>query len=262
MSGSEARLDPRAAIDPAASIGEGTTVGPFAVIGAGVVLGARVKIASHAVIQGPARIGDDCEIHPFVSIGGPPQDLKYRGEETRLEIGARNIFREGCTVNRGTVGGGGLTTIGDDNLFMAQAHVAHDCHVGRGTVFANAATLAGHVTVEDSSTIGAYSGVHQYCRIGEHAFIGGYSVITQDALPYALTVGNRAESHGINVIGLRRKNFSVETIEALRKAYRRLFRSKVKLAEAVESVERDWGDVPEVAKLVRFIKASERGVIR
>lgn len=256
------RFDPRAVVDPGAVLGEGTTVGPFAVVGAGVVVGARARIGSHTVIQGPTRIGDDCEIHPFASIGGPPQDVKYRGEETRLEIGSRNIFREACTVNRGTVGGGGVTTIGDENLFMVGAHVAHDCRVGRGTIFANAATLAGHVVVEDFATIGAYSGVHQYCRIGEHAFIGGYSVITQDALPYALTVGNRAESHGINVIGLRRRNFSIETIEALRKSYRRLFRSKAKLSEALVTVERDWGDVPEVAKLVEFIRGSRRGVIR
>ena len=256
------RIDPRAAVDSAASLGEGTSVGAFAVIGPKVVLGRRVKIGPSVVIEGPTEIGDECAVHPFSSLGGPPQDLKYRGEETRLVIGVRNIFRESCTINRGTAGGGGLTTIGDGNLFMAASHVAHDCRVGSGTIFANAATLAGHVTVGSHSTIGAYSGVHQYCRIGEYAFIGGYSVVTQDALPYTLTVGNRAESHGINVIGLKRRGFSEEAIASLRRAYRRLFRSKLALKEALDSVEAEMGTIPEVAYLLSFIRGSERGVIR
>jgi len=262
MSGVGAQVDPRAAVDPGAVLGEGTVVGPYSVVGPGVVIGAGVRIASHVVIQGPTVVGDECEVHPFASLGGPPQDLKYRGEPTRLEIGRRNIFRETCTVSRGTAGGGGVTRIGDGNLFMAGAHVAHDCRVGNSTIFANAATLAGHVTVGDFSTVGAYSGVHQYCRIGEHAFIGGYSVITQDALPYVLTVGNRARSHGINVIGLRRRNFGEDAIGALRRAYLRLFRSKLLLKDAAESVEREMGGIPEVAKLLEFILTSERGVIR
>ena len=262
MSERSALVDPRAAVDPEAVLGEGTTVGPFAVVGPRVVVGARVRIASSAVVMGPTTIGDDCEIHPFVSIGGPPQDLKYKGEETRLTIGSKNVFRESCTINRGTVGGGGNTTIGDGNLFMAGAHVAHDCHVGSGTIFANAATLAGHVTVGDHSTIGAYSGVHQYCRIGDHAFIGGYSVITQDALPYVLSVGNRARAMGINVIGLKRRQFSDEVVTALRRAYRTLFRSKLPLKEAIAEVERDMGHLKEVAYFLEFVKTSERGVIR
>ncbi len=252
-----ARRSPRGAV-----LGEGTTVGPWSLVGPNVVVGARVRIQSHVVIEGPTTIGDDCVLHPFASIGGPPQDLKYRGEETRLEIGARNIFRESCTMNRGTAKGDGITRIGSDNLFMTGAHVAHDCRVGSGTIFANAATLAGHVTVEDGATIGAYSGVHQFCRIGEQAFIGGYSVITQDALPYVLTVGNRAEAHGINVIGLKRRNLPEATIEALRRSYRMLFRSKTRLAEALEQVERELGAIPEVAKLLAFVRTSERGVIR
>ena len=262
MTAAGAQVDPRAVVEPGAVLGEGTVVGPFSTIEGNVVLGERVRVASHVVLGGPARIGDDCDFHPFATIGSSPQDLKYRGEPTRLVIGSRNTFRESCTVNRGTVGGGGVTTIGDGNLFMAAAHVAHDCHIGSGTIFANAATLAGHVTVEDFVTIGAFSGVHQHCRIGEHAFIGGYSVITQDALPYALTVGNRALSHGINVIGLRRKGFSEASIAALRRSYRKLFRSKMRLHEAIESVEREMGRIPEVARLLAFIRSSERGVIR
>ena len=262
MSTPSAHVDPRAAVDPQAVLGEGTTVGPFAVIGAKVVLGARVKVHPNAVIAGPVTIGDDCEIHPFASIGGPPQDLKYRGEDTRLTIGSKNIFRESCTVNRGTVGGGGHTTIGDGNLFMAGAHVAHDCHVGSGTIFANAATLAGHVTVEDHSTIGAYSGVHQFCKIGEHAFIGGYSVITQDAMPYVLTVGNRARAMGINVIGLKRKQFPENVVTALRRTYRTLFRSKMALKDAIDQVEAEMGSIREVAYFLEFVRSSERGVVR
>jgi len=262
MNRADARVDPRAAVDPGAVLGEGTTVGPFAVVGSKVVVGARVRIGPNVVLMGPTTIGDDSEIHPFASIGGPPQDLKYKGEDTRLVIGARNIFRESCTINRGTAGGGGVTTIGDDNLFMAGAHVAHDCHVGNGTVFANAATLAGHVTVGNHSTIGAYSGVHQFCRIGDHAFIGGYSVITQDAMPYVLTVGNRAKAMGINVLGLRRRQFSDEVVAALRRTYRTLFREKLPLGDAIAEVERELGSIEEVAYFLEFVRSSERGVVR
>lgn len=262
MSVVPASIDPRAVVDPEARIGEGTVIGPYSVIGPDVVIGSGVRISSHVVIEGPTRIGDECTIHPFASVGGPPQDLKYRGEKTTLEIGKRTVIRECCTLSRGTAGGGGITRIGDDNLFMAGAHVAHDCLVGNRTIFANAATLAGHVTVGDDSTIGAYSGVHQFCRIGVHAFIGGYSVITQDALPYALTVGNRARSHGINVIGLRRRNFSEESISALRAAYRMLFRSRMRLRDAIDSLQNQPGQVAEVAHLLEFLRSSERGVIR
>ena len=257
-----AGLHPTAQIDAGARLGDGTTVGAFSVIGRDVTVGPGCEIGPHAVVEGPTVMGARCRVFPFACIGMAPQDLKYRGEKTRLEVGSRNVFRESCTINRGTVGGGGVTTIGDDNLFMAGAHVAHDSIIGNGTIFANAATLAGHVTVGDHSTIGAFSGVHQYCRIGEHAFIGGYSVITQDALPYALTVGNRAVSHGINVIGLRRRNFSDESIAALRRAYRMLFRSKMPLREAIERVEQEMGAIAEVASFLAFIRSSERGVIR
>jgi UDP-N-acetylglucosamine acyltransferase len=257
-----ALADPRAVVDPGAVLGEGTTVGPYAVVGPDVVIGARVRIHSHVVIQGPAEIGDECDIHPFASLGGPPQDLKYRGERTRLVVGRRNVIREACTLNRGTSGGGGVTTIGDDNLFMTLAHVAHDCHIGSGTIFGNAATLAGHVTVGDFVTISAYSGVHQHCRLGDHAYIGGYSVITQDALPFVLTVGNRAESHGINVIGLKRRGFSDEAITAPRRAYQRIFRSKKRLEVSLPAVEKELGGIPEVRQFLEVVRSSERGVMR
>ena len=227
-------LHPTAQIDPGARLGDGTTVGAFSVIGAEGTIGPGCEIGPHAVVEGPTVLGARCRVFPFACIGMAPQDLKYRGERTTIEIGDDNVFREGVTVHRGTVGGGGVTRIGTGNLLMAQTHVAHDCQVGSQVIFANAATLAGHVVVEDGATIGAFSGVHQFCRVGAHAYIGGYSVITQDALPYVLTVGNRAKSFGINVIGLERKHVAPEAIQALRQAYRILFRSRLVLQEALD----------------------------
>jgi UDP-N-acetylglucosamine acyltransferase len=255
-------VHPTAQVDPGARLGDGTTVGAFSVIGADVVIGEGSQIGPQSVVEGPTTLGARCRIFPFACIGMEPQDLKYRGEKTTLEIGDDNIFREGVTVHRGTVGGGGTTRIGSGNLLMAQTHVAHDCRVGSGVIFANAATLAGHVTVEDGATIGAFSGVHQFCRVGEHAYIGGYSVITQDALPFALTVGNRARSYGINVIGLERKKYSDETIQALKQAYRVLFRSKLGLQMGIERLELDFPGHPEVGRMIGFIRSSQRGVIR
>jgi UDP-N-acetylglucosamine acyltransferase len=214
------------------------------------------------VLQGDTDVGAECRFFPFSAVGLEPQDLKYRGEPTRVRIGRANQFRENCTVHAGTSGGGGVTTIGDRNLFMAYTHVAHDCHVASDTIFANAATLAGHVTVEDFAVIGAFSGVHQFCRIGAHAYIGGYSVITQDALPFVLTVGNRARAFGINHIGLKRKSFPEETIAALKQAYRLLFHSKLTTSRALEAMDRELGEVREVAQLASFIRASQRGVVK
>ena len=255
-------VHPSAVVDPGASLGEGTTIGAFSVIGPDVAIGAGCEVGPHAVVEGPTRIGARCRIFPFASIGTPPQDLKYRGERTALEIGDDNVFREGVTVHRGTAGGGGITRVGSGSLFMAQAHIAHDCQVGSRVIFANAATLAGHVTVEDGATVGAFSGVHQFCRVGQHAYIGGYSVITQDALPFVLTVGNRARSFGINVIGLERRNFSAEAIQALKRAYRILFRSRLSQKEALERLDAELGDSAEARALGAFIRDSERGVIR
>lgn len=261
MSGG-ATIHPSAEVDAGASLAPGTAVHAFSVIGPGVVLGPECVVGPHATIEGPTEIGARCRIFPFASLGTAPQDLKYGGERTQLRIGDDNTFREGVTVNRGTVGGGGVTRIGSSNLLMTGTHVAHDCQVGSGVIFANAATLAGHVMVEDGATIGAFSGVHQFCRVGRHAYIGGYSVITQDAMPYVLTVGNRARSFGINVIGLERKQFVPETIRALKQAYRILFRSRLTLEAAFERLSREIPDTPEVGALVEFIRGSQRGVIR
>ncbi len=256
------QIHPMSVVDPGAVLGEATVVGAYSVIGPDVSIGADCMIGPHAVIEGPSRIGARCRVFPFACLGTPPQDLKYRGERTTLEIGDDNTFREGVTVHRGTAGGGGVTRIGSGNLLMAGSHVAHDCQVGSGVIFANAATLAGHVTVEDGATVGAFSGVHQFCRIGQHAYIGGYSVITQDALPFVLTVGNRARSFGINVIGLERKKFSPEAIQALKRAYRILFRSRMAQKEALERLDAEVGECAEVRDLAAFIRDSERGVIR
>jgi UDP-N-acetylglucosamine acyltransferase len=251
-----------ALVDPGAVLGEGTVVGAYSVIGPEVSIGADCIIGPHAVIEGPSRIGARCRVFPFACLGTPPQDLKYRGERTTLEIGDDNTFREGVTVHRGTTGGGGVTRIGSGNLLMAGTHVAHDCQVGSRVIFANAATLAGHVTIEDGATVGAFSGVHQFCRIGQHAYIGGYSVITQDALPFVLTVGNRAKSFGVNVIGLERKKFPPDAIQALKRAYRILFRSRLTQKEALDRLDAEVGEYVEVRHLAAFIRDSERGVIR
>jgi UDP-N-acetylglucosamine acyltransferase len=255
-------LHPTAQVDPAARLGDGTSVAAFSVIGADVSLGPGCEVGPQAVIEGPTVMGARCKVFPFACIGMAPQDLKYRGERTTIEIGDDNIFREGVTVHRGTQGGGGVTRIGSGNLLMAQTHIAHDCQVGSGVIFANAATLAGHVVVEDNATIGAFSGVHQFCRVGEHAYIGGYSVITQDALPFVLTVGNRAKSFGINVVGLERKNFPPDSIQALRQAYRILFRSKLNLDQALDRLQNELAGQKEVARMAAFIRGSKRGVIR
>jgi len=249
-----------AIVHPAVTIGEGSVIGPYATIGPYVTIGRDCRIGASVVIDGRTDIGDHTEIFPFASIGLAPQDLKFKGEATRLTIGRNNVFREFVTIHRGTAGGGGLTSIGDHNLFMAYAHVAHDCHVGNSTIFGNAATLGGHVTVEDFATISAYSGVHQFCRVGRHAFIGGYTVVTRDALPFAKTVGNRARIYGVNSIGLARRGFSTELIGKLRRAYRHLVQHNT--SRALELIERDKSlTAPEVSYLVHFITSAKRGVI-
>jgi UDP-N-acetylglucosamine acyltransferase len=249
-----------AIVDPGARMGEGTVIGPFATIGPNVTIGRRCRVGASAVVDGTTEIGDDTEIYPFSSIGLAPQDLKFKGEPTRLVIGRHNVFREFVTIHRGTAGGGGLTSIGDNNLFMAYAHVAHDCHVGSHTIFGNGATLGGHVTVEDYAAISAYSGVHQFCRVGKYAFVGGYTVVTRDALPYAKTVGNRARIYGLNSIGLARRGFSSELISKLRRAYRHLLQHNT--SRALELIERDPTlRAPEVSYLVNFITSAKRGVI-
>jgi len=259
----EAQIDPTAIVAPGAAIGRGTTIGPHTVIGPEVRIGANCRVGASCVIDGWTDIGADCEIYPFASIGLVPQDLKFRGERTRLTIGRRNIFREFVTIHRGTQGGGGITSIGDRNVFMAYVHVAHDCHVGHDTIFGNTATLGGHVTVEDFVNVSAGSGVHQFCRLGRHAFIGGYSVVTKDALPYARTVGSRpARIYGANTIGLMRRGFTQDVVAKLKRSFRYLLQSKLNTTRALQQIEQDRSlACPEVQYLIDFIRTSERGVI-
>jgi UDP-N-acetylglucosamine acyltransferase len=255
-------IDRTAIVREGAEVGPGTIIGPNVVIGPHVRIGRNCRIETGAVVDGWTSIGDGTHIFPYASVGLIPQDLKFRGEETRLEIGARNTIREFVTIHRGTQGGGGVTSIGDDNVFMAYAHVAHDCHVGSQTIFGNGATLGGHVTVEDFATISAFSGIHQFCRVGRHAFIGGFSVVTKDALPYAKTVGNRARIYGLNTIGLARRGFSNDLLAKLKRTYRYLLTSKLNTSRALSQIERDPSlRCAEVQYLVDFIRQSRRGVI-
>lgn len=252
-----------AIISSEAQLAPGVEVGPYAIIGPNVSIGAGSVVGPHVRIEGPTTIGERNRLVGQLSIGTEPQDLKFKGEKTELRIGNDNVFREFVTINRGTVGGGGVTTIGSNNFFMAYSHVAHDCHVGSNTIFANNATLAGHVEVGDFATVGAFSAVHQFCRVGDHAFIGGGSICTQDVLPYVKTVGNRpAQTYGVNTIGLQRKGFQQETVEALQRAYRILTRSKLRLQEALDRIETELGFHSEVRYFVEFIRESKRGVIR
>ena len=258
-----AYVDPTALVHAGARIGPGTTIGPHCTIGRNVKIGARCRIGASAVIDGWTEIGDETQIYPMASIGLAPQDLKYKGEPTKLTIGRRNIFREFVTINRGTAGGGGETRIGDNNLFMAYVHVAHDCHIGNDTIFGPHATLGGHVAVDDFSNISAGSAVHQFCRVGRHGFIGGYSVVTKDAPPYGKTIGSRpARIFGVNAIGLARRGFTPGTISQLKRAYRYLLQSKLNTSRALVQIEKDPTlTSPEVRYLVEFIRGSQRGVI-
>jgi UDP-N-acetylglucosamine acyltransferase len=257
------QIHPSAIVHPGAAIGPGTLVGPNAIIGEHVRIGRNCRVGASSIVDGFTEIGDDCEIFPMASIGLIPQDLKFKGERSRLVIGRRNVFREFVTVHRGTAGGGGETTIGDHNLFMAYVHVAHDCHVGNHTIFGNAATLGGHVTVEDHATVSAFSAVHQFCKIGRYAFIGGATIVTKDALPFAKTVGSRpARIFGVNTIGLVRRGFAADVVAKLRHAYRILLVSKLNTSRALAQIEADRSlACDEVRYLVGFIRSSTRGVI-
>jgi len=251
-----------AIVSSGAKIGADCYIGAFSIIGDEVVLGERVHLDSHVVIDGKTSVGDETRIFPFVSIGLAPQDLKYSGEPTATEIGKRNHIREFVTIHRGTEGGGGLTRIGDDNLLMAQAHVAHDCQIGNEVIMANAATLAGHVEIADRANIGAYSGVHQFCRIGLEAFVGGYSVVVKDAMPFATIQGNHAKCYGLNRVGMKRRGYAKETIEKLHRAYHLLLSAKLNTTQAVEKIKEEIKDCAEVNLLVEFIEASKRGVVK
>ncbi len=257
------QIDSSASVSSEAAIASDVVIGPYAVIGPNVTIGAGTVIGPMMRIEGPVTIGERNRFFGQASVGTEPQDLKFKGERTELVIGNDNVFREFITLNRGTVGGGGITTIGSNNFFMAYSHVAHDCVIGDGCVLANSVALAGHVEVGDYSTIGAFSAVHQFCRVGDHAFIGGGSICTQDVLPFVKTVGNRpAKTYGINHIGLERKGFSKEAIEALQRAYRILIRSKLRAEEALAKIEADFGFFAEVQYLVDFVRSSKRGIIR
>ena len=251
-----------AIVSSRAEIGDDSYIGPFSTIGDGVVLGDRVRLDSHVVVDGDTKIGEDTHIFPFASIGLAPQDLKYAGEPTSTEIGKRNQIREFVTVHRGTSGGGGLTKIGDDNLLMAQAHVAHDCQIGNEVIMANAATLAGHVEIADHANVGAYSGVHQFCRIGYEAFVGGYSVVVKDAPPFAIIQGNHAKCYGLNRVGMKRRGYAKDTIEKLHRAYHLLLSAKLNTTQALERIKAEIKDCKEVDMLVEFYETTKRGVVK
>jgi UDP-N-acetylglucosamine acyltransferase len=251
-----------AIISPHAEIGADCFIGAYCIVGDEVVLGNGVRLDSHVVIDGKTAVGDETHVFPFVSIGLAPQDLKYAGEPTATEIGKRNQIREFVTVHRGTQGGGGVTRIGDNNLLMAQAHVAHDCRIGNEIIMANAATLAGHVEIADKANIGAYSGVHQFCRIGYEAFVGGYSVVVKDAMPFATIQGNHAKCYGVNRVGMRRRGYPKETVEKVNHAFHLLLSSKLNTTQALEKIKEEIKDCAEVDLLVEFIEASKRGVVK
>ncbi len=257
------QIDPTAVVSSEAAIASDVTIGAYSIIGPNVTIGAGTVIGPFMRIEGPVTIGDRNRFFGPTSVGTEPRDRKFKGERTELVIGNDNVVREFVTLNRGTVGGGGITTIGSNNFFMAYSHVAHDCHVGDNTIFANNATLAGHVEVGDFATVGAFSAVHQFCRVGDHAFIGGATICTQDVLPFVKTVGSRpAKSYGINHIGLERKGFQKESIEALQRAYRILVRSKLRLEDALMRIESELGYSAEAQYMAEFVRGAKRGFIR
>ena len=260
---SAAQVHEQAIVAASAKVGAGVRVEAYAVIGENVELGEGCVLHSHAVVQGPSKIGRNNVFHPFCSVGGDPQDFRFQGENTELEVGDGNTFREYVTVSRGTVGGGGKTTIGDGNFFLALSHVGHDCHVGSHTLFVNGATLAGHVTVEDYATIGFQSRVHQFCRVGRYAYIGASTVITQDVPPFSRVVTEReTKSYGVNTIGLERKGFSEERLKVLQRAFRLLLRSKMNTTQALAEMRKSFGESDDVRELIRFIETAERGIVK
>ncbi|MBW2595250.1 MAG: acyl-ACP--UDP-N-acetylglucosamine O-acyltransferase [Deltaproteobacteria bacterium] len=255
-------VHPTAIISPGAIIGENVEIGPYSVIGPDVRIGKDTIIGSHVVIEGQTEIGDNCHIFQFVSIGAPPQDLKFGGEQCRVVIGKNNTIREFVTIHSSTSADIGMTYIGDNNLLMAYCHVAHNCKLGNNIVMANAANLAGHIHVEDFAIIGGLSGIHQFTRIGCHSIIGGASAVVHDVPPYVTVSGNRAKAYGLNLIGLKRRGFKEETIKALKRAYRIIFRSSLRLSVALERVKEEVADLPEVRHFVEFIENTKRGICR
>ena len=252
-----------AIIHRGAHIGANARIGPYCVIGDEVEIGEGCELMAHIYLEGPLRIGPGNRFFPYSSIGVVPQDLKFHGERSETIIGQENTFREFVTVHRGTEGGGSITSIGDHNLIMAYAHIAHDCRVGNHTILANGTTLAGHVTIEDYAVVGAFCGVHQFCRVGRHSIVGGYSVITQDVLPFSKTVSERpVRVYGINVVGLKRHGFTLEQRKKLNQALRLLTSSKLNISQALEKIRAEAADSEDLLELIRFVESSERGVIR
>ncbi|MCL2635613.1 MAG: acyl-ACP--UDP-N-acetylglucosamine O-acyltransferase [Betaproteobacteria bacterium] len=255
-------IHPTAIVDPAARIDANVEIGPYCIIGPHVEIGENTVIGPHVVISGHTRIGRDNRIFQFCSLGEAPQDKKYAGEPTRLEIGDRNTFREYCTCNIGTVQDAGVTRIGDDNWIMAYVHIAHDCQVGNKTIFANNAQLAGHVVIEDWAILGGYTGVHQFCRVGAHVMTAVGTVVLQDVPPYLMAAGNTAQPYGINVEGLKRRGFTADSLTALKRAYRTLYKSGLLLEEAKQKLAEDARTQPDVQRFVDFLEVSRRGIIR
>ncbi|MEO5347225.1 MAG: acyl-ACP--UDP-N-acetylglucosamine O-acyltransferase [Magnetococcus sp. YQC-9] len=257
-----ANIHPTAVVDPKAEIGAAVKIGPYAVIGPNVVLDDHAEIGAHAVIDGYSTIGRGSKIFSFASIGQPPQDTHYAGEPTRVEIGKECAIREYVSIHRGTENGGGLTRVGNHCMVMAYTHVAHDCRVGDHVIMANGATLAGHVEIQDYAVIGGLTAIHQFARIGRNAFVGGASAISMDVMPYVSAAGNRAKVTGVNVVGLRRHGFSEETIKAIRQAYRIVFRSNLRMEQAVEELERHLSQYVEVQYILEFLQSGQRGICR
>src|SRR4051812_32488077 len=255
-------IHPTAVVSPGARIGDDCFVGPYCIVGDEVQLAEGVRLESHCVVDGRTEIGAATHVYPFVSIGLASQDLKYKGEPAMTRIGRNCSIREFVTIHRGTEGGGMLTETGDNCLIMAQAHIAHDCIIGANVIMANGATLAGHVEVAEGANIGAYSGVHQFCRIGREAYVGGYSVVVKDALPFALSVGNHAKCYGLNKVGVRRRGYSRETIAALHHAFHLLLSAKLNTTQALDRIREEIENSAEVDELVRFVATSERGVVK
>lgn len=255
-------IHPTAIIDPTAELHETVSVGPYSIIAGSVIIDSGTQIGSHVFIDQYTRIGKDCQIFPFTSIGTAPQDKKFKGEKTELVIGDENVIREYATINRGTPDGGGVTRIGNQNLLLAYIHIAHDCHLGNGITMVNVATLGGHVTLEDYSVIGGLAAVHQFVRIGAHAYVGGKTGVSQDIPPFVLASGERAKLFGLNIVGLKRHNFSNEAIQALKKAYQTVIRSHLTIQEAMIRVEKEVPVYPEVQQFLEFVRNSKRGIPR
>lgn len=255
-------IHPTAIVDKKAELDSSVEVGPYAIIGPHVTIGAGTTIGAHTVIEPYVSIGPDCKIFQFAAIGAVPQSIKFGGEKTFVKIGRGSMIREFVTIHRGTEFGGGVTEIGEENFLMNYTHVAHDCKIGRQVVFANNATLAGHITIGDYATVGGLTAIHQFVRVGDYAFIGGKSAVVKDIPPYVISAGDRAKLHGLNSVGLKRRGFSKEALTQLKKAYRIVFRIGLTMREAVERVKADVDQIPEVTKFVEFIQTSERGITR